>query len=144
MLNKSFGTPEDAERHKTSCIVFNARMREGALVTNHILYMIEQIERLSKLDFSLHEQLDKDAIFNSLLKSYLSFLSHYRMMKLAVNYHSLLGLLQTFEKDHQLQKEPINLLGASSTGCRSSRRGKKKKVQKISCHRSQADQTIKS
>ena len=78
--------------------------------------MIKQIERLSKLDFSLYKQLGKDAILNLLPKSYLSFLSHYRMMKPAVNYHSLLGLLQTFEKDHQLQKEPVNLMGGSSTG----------------------------
>ena len=26
MLNESFDTPEDVERHKTSCAVFNARM----------------------------------------------------------------------------------------------------------------------
>ena len=64
--------------------------------------MIEQIECLSKLDFLLHEQLGKDAILNSLSKSYLPFLSYYRMMKPMVNYHGLLGLLQTFEKDHQL------------------------------------------
>ena len=93
ILNESFDTPEDAERHKISYEVFIARMWEGALVTNHVLYMIEQIERLSKLDFLLHEQLGKDTILNSLSKSYLSFLSHYRMMKLAANYHSLLGLL---------------------------------------------------
>ena len=41
MLNESFGTLEDAERHKTSCAVFNAHMREGASVTDHVLYMIE-------------------------------------------------------------------------------------------------------
>ena len=41
MLNESFGTLEDAEKHKTSCKVFNARMREEASVTNHVLYMIE-------------------------------------------------------------------------------------------------------
>ena len=52
------------------------------------------------------------------------------MMKPTVNYYGLLGLLQTFEKDHQLQKEPVNLVGGSSAGRRSSRRGKKKKVQK--------------
>ena len=55
MLNESFGTPEDVERHKISCTVFNARMREGASVTDHVLYMIKQIERLSKLGFPLHE-----------------------------------------------------------------------------------------
>ena len=103
-MNESFGTSEDAKRHKTSCIVFNARIREGASVTDHILYMIEQIECLNKLDFLLYEQLDKDAIFNSLLKSYLLFLSHYKMMKPTVNYHGLLESLQTFEKNRQLQK----------------------------------------
>ena len=41
MLNESFDTPEDVERHKTSCTVFNARMRERASVTDHVLYMIE-------------------------------------------------------------------------------------------------------
>ena len=41
MLNDSFGTPNDIERHKTSCTIFNARMREGVSVTDHVLYMIE-------------------------------------------------------------------------------------------------------
>ena len=68
-------------------------MREGASVTDHILYMIELVEHLSKLDFLLHEQLEKDAILNSLLKSYLPFLTHYRMIKSVVNYHDLLELL---------------------------------------------------
>ena len=55
ILNESFGTPEDAKRHKTSYTVFNTHMRERTSITDHILYMIEQIKRLSKLDFSLHE-----------------------------------------------------------------------------------------
>ena len=58
--------------------------------------MIEQIECLSKLDFLLYEQLGKYAILNSLPKSYLLFLNHYRMTNPAVNYHSFLGLLQIF------------------------------------------------
>ena len=55
MLNDSFGTPDDVERHKTSCAIFNARIRDGASVTDHVLYMIEMIEHLSKLGFFLHE-----------------------------------------------------------------------------------------
>ena len=92
MLNESFGTPEDEERYKTSYAVFNARMRERTSVIDHILYMIEQIDCLSKLSFPLHEQLVKDAVLNSLLKLYLSYLSHYRMKKTkpTVNYHDLL------------------------------------------------------
>ena len=75
-------------------------MREGAFVIDHVLYMIEQIEKLSKLGFSLCKQLGKDAILNFLSKFYLSFFSHFRMMKPVVNYHGILGLLQIFRKDH--------------------------------------------
>ena len=104
MLNESFVTFDDVERHKMSCAIFNTQMREGASVTNHVLYIIELIEHLSKLGFLLYEQLGKDTILNSLPKSYLPFLTHFRITKPTINYHSLLGLLQNFEKDYQLQK----------------------------------------
>ena len=51
ILNESFDTPKDVKRHKTSCTVFNARMREEALFTNHVLYMIEQMNVLANLAF---------------------------------------------------------------------------------------------
>ena len=66
ILNESFGTPDDVERHKISCAIFNAQNRERTSVTDHVLYMIELIEHLSKLDFFLHKQLGQDAILNSL------------------------------------------------------------------------------
>ena len=66
MLKKSFGTPDDVERYRVSSAIFNARMHDGTFVTDHVLYMIKMIERLGKLGFSLHEQLRKDAILNSL------------------------------------------------------------------------------
>ena len=40
------------------------------------------------------------------------------MTKPVVNYHGLLKLLQTYEKDHQLYKEIVNVVGASSSGRR--------------------------
>ena len=91
-------------------------MREGASIIDHVLYLIEQIDRLSKLGYPLHEQLDKDAILNSLSKSYLIFVSHYRMTKLMVSYHALLSFLHTYEKDHQLNKGIINAIGRTSAG----------------------------
>ena len=102
-----------------------------ALVTDHVLYMIELIECLSKLGFFLHEQLGKNVILNSLPKSYLPFLTHFRITKPIGNYHSLLGLLQNFEKDHQLQKELVNLVGGSSSGHRPFKKGKKNKKKKV-------------
>ena len=74
MLNEPFGTPHDVQRHKTSYAILNARMRDGTLVTDHVLYMIKLIELLNKLSFFLDEQLGKNAILNFLPKSYLPFL----------------------------------------------------------------------
>ena len=48
MLNESFDTPNDVE---WSCAIFNAQMRERVSIIDHVWYMIEQIERLSKLNF---------------------------------------------------------------------------------------------
>ena len=129
MLKESFGTPNGVERHKTFCSIFNSHMREGASVTDHVLYMIEQIDRLSKLGYPLHVQLEKDSILNLLSKSYLTFLCHYRMTKPAVSYHGLLGLLQTYEKDHQLNKRMVNVVGRTSAE-RFSFKKEKRKVQK--------------
>ena len=80
---------------------------------------------MSKLGFPLHEYLGKDTILNSLSKSYLLFLTHYRMKKTEVNNHGLLGLLQNFETDHQLHKESVNLVGGSSSDSRPFEKGKK-------------------
>ena len=131
MLKDSFGAPDVVEWHKTSCAIFNAYIREEASIIDHVLYLIEQIDRLSKLGYPLYKQLSKDAILNSLPKSYLTFVSHYRMTKPMVSYHGLLGLLQTYKKDHQLNKRTVNIIGRTSAGCSSFKKGKKK-VQKKS------------
>ena len=55
VLRDFFSTPDDVEQHKTSYTIFNAWMRKSASVIDHVLYMIEQFEKLSKLGFSLHE-----------------------------------------------------------------------------------------
>ena len=52
------------------------------------------------------------------------------MTKLAVNFYNLLGLLQNFEKDHQLHKESVNIVGGSSSRCRPFEKEKKNKKNK--------------
>ena len=92
-LKKSFSMLDDVEWYRVSCTIYNTRMSNGSLVTNHVLYMIEMIKRLGKLGCPLHKLLSKDAILNSLPSSYLDFLDHYRMNKPAINYYGLMGLL---------------------------------------------------
>ena len=52
------------------------------------------------------------------------------MTKPVVNYHDLLGLLQKFEKDHQLHKESVNMVGGSSSGRWPFKKRKKNKKNK--------------
>ena len=40
VFEDAFGTSDDVKRHKTSCAIFNIKMRDGASVTDHVLYMI--------------------------------------------------------------------------------------------------------
>ena len=50
----------------------------------------------------------------------------------AVNYHEMLGLLQAYEKDHQLNKGLVNLVEGSLAGAhRLFKKGKKKKSKKV-------------
>ena len=53
--------PDDVERHRISCAIFNTKLYKGASITDHVLYMIEQMECLAKLGYPLHEQLGKDS-----------------------------------------------------------------------------------
>ena len=55
----------------------------------------------------------------------------FNMTKPEVNYHGLLGLLQNFEKNHQLHKESVNLVGGLSSGSRPFKKGKKNKKKKV-------------
>ena len=54
-LKKYFGTFDDVEWYRVSCAIYNVMMPNGGSVTDHVLYMIEMIERLGKLGCPLHE-----------------------------------------------------------------------------------------
>ena len=64
------------------------------------------------------------------------------MMKSVVNYHGLLGWLQTFKKDHQLYKEMVNIVGGSSLdGHHPFKKEKKKKNKKVQNAESQTQKS---
>ena len=62
--------PDDVEWCRVSCAIYNTKMLNEVSIIDHVLYMIEIIERLGKLGCLLHEQFDKDATLNSLSSSY--------------------------------------------------------------------------
>ena len=54
-LKEYFSSPDDVEWYRVSCAIYNAKMSNGVLVTDHALYMIEMIERLGKIRCLLHK-----------------------------------------------------------------------------------------
>ena len=54
-LKESFDTPNEIKWHRISYTIFNAWIYDGASITDHVLYMIEQMECLAKLGYPLHE-----------------------------------------------------------------------------------------
>ena len=66
------------------------------------------------------------------------------MTKSEENYHGLLGLLQNFEKDHQLHKESVNLVGGSSSGSQTFKKRKKNKKKKVKKVQVQAGTSVQS
>ena len=54
-LKKYFDTLDDVEWYRLSCAIYNAKMPNDGSITDHVLYMIEMIERLGKLGCPLHE-----------------------------------------------------------------------------------------
>ena len=64
---------DDVEWCRVSCAIYNAKMSNGGSIIDHVLYMIEMIERLDKLECPLYEQFGKDAILNSITSSYFAF-----------------------------------------------------------------------
>ena len=54
VLKNSFGTSNDVEQYKTSYTIFNIRIREGASVTDYVLYIIEYYEYVIKTWFKAY------------------------------------------------------------------------------------------
>ena len=131
-LKEMFQQQSRVERFETVRALHACRMDETQSVSSYVLKIKSHIDRLERLNCRVSNQLATDLILNSLSKPYLPFLSHFRMTKSIVNYHDLLELLQTFEKDNQLHKETVNLVGGSSLGSHHPfKKEKKKKNKKV-------------
>ena len=73
-LEELFDEQSRTERYEISKSLFRARMAEGSSVQNHVLKMIEWIERLDALGFSLNKELSIDIILQSLPELYSQFI----------------------------------------------------------------------
>ena len=81
---------------------------------NHVLKLIDQIERLAVLGFEMRNGLDVNLIRQSLLSSYSEFIMNYYMNKIHVSLVELLNMLENAEGSIMFGKSQVILVGESN------------------------------
>ncbi|XP_015381952.2 uncharacterized protein LOC107175103 [Citrus sinensis] len=98
------------------------RMTEGS-VNEHVLKMIDYIEQLEALNFSMDGELAIDLILQSLPDSFSQFIMNFNMNKMECSLAELLKMLNTAETCIKKPKDVMAIEGSSA------KKGKKKKFQ---------------
>ena len=81
-------------------------MTEGTPVQNHVLKMIEWIEKLTGLGMVLEDNLCVDIVLQSLPDSFSQFIMNFNMNKLEVTLPELLNMLREVESTIK-KKNPV-------------------------------------
>ncbi|KAJ8478076.1 hypothetical protein OPV22_021803 [Ensete ventricosum] len=109
---------------------FQARMTEGTSVENHVLKMIEWIEKLTGLGIVLEDNLCVDLILQSLPDSFSHFIMNFNMSKFEVTLPELLNMLR--EAESAIKKEKLVLyIGETKKKRKASKTLKKGKEKEI-------------
>ena len=99
-------------------------MTEGTPVQNHVLKMIEQIEKLTGLGMVLEDNLCVDIVLQSLPDSFSQFIMNFNMNKLEVTLPELLNILR--EAESTIKKEKPVLYTSETKKKRKAERSFKK------------------
>ena len=117
-LQELYGEQSRTVRYEISKKLFRMRMTEGS-VNEHVLKMIDYIEQLEALNFSMDGELAIDLILQSLPDSFSQFI----MNKMECSLAKLLKMLNTAETCIKKPKDVMAIEGPST------KKGKKKKFQ---------------
>ncbi|KAK9218281.1 hypothetical protein WN943_006918 [Citrus x changshan-huyou] len=121
-LQELYGEQSRTVRYEISKKLFRMRMTEGS-VNEHVLKMIDYIEQLEALNFSMDGELAIDLILQSLPDSFSQFIMNFNMNKMECSLAELLKMLNTAETCIKKPKDVMAIEGPST------KKGKKKKFQ---------------
>ncbi|KAH9750809.1 Integrase catalytic domain-containing protein [Citrus sinensis] len=121
-LQELYGEQSRTIRYEISKKLFRMRMTEGS-VNDHVLKMIDYIEQLEALNFSMDGELAIDLILQSLPDSFSQFIMNFNMNKMECSLAELLKMLNTAETCIKKPKDVMAIEGPST------KKGKKKKFQ---------------
>ena len=100
-FRKLFEEQGRTQRYEISKSLFRV---EGTLVQNHVLKMIEWIEKLTGLGMVLEDNLCVDIVLQSLPDSFSQFIMNFNMNKLEVTLPELLNMLREVESTIKKEK----------------------------------------
>ena len=103
-VRKLFKEQGRTQRYKISKSLFRARMTKGTSVHNHVLKMIEWIEKLTGLGMVLEDNLCVDLMLQFLPNSFSQFIMNFNMNKLEVTLPELLNMLREVESTIKKEK----------------------------------------
>ncbi|KAL8115185.1 hypothetical protein AgCh_021860 [Apium graveolens] len=101
-------------RYEISKKLFGCRMFEGSSVNDHVLKMINLIERLGQLGFAMDGELGQDLVLQSLPSSFSQFVVNFHINKLDVSLPELHNMLKTAESNFLPKKSSVLLIGEGS------------------------------
>ncbi|XP_052171617.1 uncharacterized protein LOC127787593 [Diospyros lotus] len=131
-LQELYGEQTKHVRYLISKELFRARMTDGELVNNHVLKLINLIEKLESLDVVMDNALYKDLILQSLPDSFDYFVMNFNMYKLKTTLPELFNMLKTTKMIMKKEKS-VMLIGSSHSSKPKknwSKQGKEKSSQK--------------
>ena len=114
-------------RYEISKELFRCRMSEGSSVNDHVLKMINLIERLGQLGFNMDGELSQDLVLQSLPGSFSQFVVNFHLNKLDVSLAELHNMLKTAESNFSSKKSSVLLIGEGSNPKKRKKNPPKKK-----------------
>ncbi|KAL8092814.1 hypothetical protein AgCh_034891 [Apium graveolens] len=114
-------------QYEISKELFGCRMSEGSSVNDHVLKMINLIERLGQLGFAMDGELSQDLVLQSLPSSFSQFVVNFHMNKLDVSLPELHNMLKTAESNFPPKKSSVLLIGEGFNPKKRKRNPSKKK-----------------
>lgn len=111
-LDKLYGAKSRISRYQILRDLFNTRMTEGSSVHDHVLKMINMVEKLEYLGIGMDNNLYVDLILQSLPESFSQFITNFLKSRIETSLPELLNMLSNAELT--IKREPFDMLKGSS------------------------------
>lgn len=111
-LDKLYGAKSRISRYRILRDLFQTRMTEGSSVHDHVLKMINMVEKLEDLGIGMDNNVYIDLILQSLPESFSQFITNFLKNRIETSLRELLNMLSNAERT--IKREASDMLKGSS------------------------------